>query len=109
MDSTNNLYTDLSRTNSSTSVDTNATAPNLPGPGRNVGNLYAGLGGRLETVLNSYAARFGRRQPEAAQDGGRQCLRRNRDDFFVWRRSHDPPKRANGLRELTPSIHGIAS
>ncbi|KLO11463.1 hypothetical protein SCHPADRAFT_469133 [Schizopora paradoxa] len=33
------------------SIDTNATASNIPGPGRNVGRLYDALGAKLENYL----------------------------------------------------------
>ncbi|KLO18446.1 hypothetical protein SCHPADRAFT_886159 [Schizopora paradoxa] len=68
MNSTPNIYLDLSRIDSSSSIDSNATAPNLPGPGRNVGNLYDGLGGKLESVMNNYAARFRRSSSRTTQD-----------------------------------------
>lgn len=49
---------DLARTETNSSVSTNATAPNLPGPGRNVRRLTEYLGTRLE---QSVASRFGHR------------------------------------------------
>ncbi|KLO15350.1 hypothetical protein SCHPADRAFT_270515 [Schizopora paradoxa] len=48
----------LARSETISTVSTNATAPNLPGPGRNVGRLTAYLGTRLE---QSMTLRFGRR------------------------------------------------
>lgn len=41
------------------SISMNTTAPNLPGPGRNLGNLFSSLGARLESFLNRCALRFG--------------------------------------------------
>lgn len=45
-------FFELVRVDSGSSIDSNATAPNLPGPGRNVGLLYDHLGARLESALN---------------------------------------------------------
>lgn len=78
MDSTTSYYLNLTRIDTNSSIDSDATAPNLPGPGRIVGNIYDHLGGRLETVLNRQAARFGRRRGrarEAAQDAVQVRLR----------------------------------
>lgn len=41
----------------SDSVDSNATADNLPGPGRNLGLLYESLGRKLENRIHSFSAR----------------------------------------------------
>lgn len=43
----------------SSSLSTTATAPNLPGPGRNLGLLLGRLGGGLERFVNKRAERFG--------------------------------------------------
>ncbi|KAI5120940.1 hypothetical protein M0805_001645 [Coniferiporia weirii] len=43
-----------------TSVSTNATADNLPGPGRIIGNIYGRLGGCLEVQLGRIAEKMGR-------------------------------------------------
>ncbi len=61
MDSTSDTYIGLVQIDSGSSVDSDATAPNLPGPGRTVGILYDHLGGRLESVLNRRAAQLGLR------------------------------------------------
>lgn len=39
---------------------TNETASDLPGPGRNLGNLYSYLGIRIENISNSIAERIGK-------------------------------------------------
>ncbi|KLO07531.1 hypothetical protein SCHPADRAFT_1001605 [Schizopora paradoxa] len=49
---------ELERVESNSSISTNATAPNLPGPGRNVGRLTRYLGNHLERVINSSAKRL---------------------------------------------------
>lgn len=43
----------------SDTVDTNATAPNLPGPGRTLGLMLDMLGKRLESSLNKRAVKRG--------------------------------------------------
>lgn len=40
---------------STSSISTNATAPNLPGPGRTIGLAYDALGSRLERLLSRFA------------------------------------------------------
>ena len=59
---------ELARNGTFNSVDTNATAPNLPGPGRTVGLLLEALGGRLEKFLNERAAKRGRGPGAVARD-----------------------------------------
>ncbi len=49
----------LARIGTNTSVSTNATAPNLPGPGRTVGLLFDRLGAQVEKILNICADRRG--------------------------------------------------
>ncbi|KLO08853.1 hypothetical protein SCHPADRAFT_1000672 [Schizopora paradoxa] len=49
----------LARIDSMASVSTNATAPNLPGPGRNLGLLLDRVGKRVESFLNKCASRSG--------------------------------------------------
>lgn len=39
------------------SIDSNATASNNPGPGRNLGRLYDAVGGQIEHLLNKTAGR----------------------------------------------------
>lgn len=49
------------RTDTGQTVDsftTNATAPNLPGPGRNVGLLFDWLGSHVESLINKWALHF---------------------------------------------------
>ncbi|KLO08988.1 hypothetical protein SCHPADRAFT_586305 [Schizopora paradoxa] len=41
------------------SIDSNATAPNIPGPGRNVGRLYDVLGSKFEDFLRRKGPRLG--------------------------------------------------
>lgn len=55
------------RAYSISTISTDATAPNLPGPGRNVGCLFHWLGGRLETFMNKHASQLGR-GPQAVAD-----------------------------------------
>ncbi|KLO08845.1 hypothetical protein SCHPADRAFT_944117 [Schizopora paradoxa] len=50
------------------SVSTNATAPNLPGPGRLVGLLLDGVGNRIESLLNKCANRIGMGPAHIAQE-----------------------------------------
>ena len=49
----------LIRAETKSSVDTNATAPNQPGPGRTVGLMYDFLGEILEKSLNNLATTRG--------------------------------------------------
>ncbi|KLO06943.1 hypothetical protein SCHPADRAFT_1002030 [Schizopora paradoxa] len=49
----------LARFNSRSTISTNATAPNLPGPGRTLGLLLNDLGKRLELFINLLAMRRG--------------------------------------------------
>lgn len=56
-----------------------ATAPNNPGPGRNLGRLYDTLGARLEDFLNSRAGRL-ELGPDAVAQKIRS-LRRYREAF----------------------------
>ncbi|KAI5120943.1 hypothetical protein M0805_001648 [Coniferiporia weirii] len=53
-------YTDSDRVSTVESVSTNATADDLPGPGRTLGNLYGFLGNHLEKLLNQLAEDMGR-------------------------------------------------
>ncbi len=50
------------------SIDSNATADNLPGPGRNIGRLYDWLGPRLERVLSIRRLKLGYDPDTVAQD-----------------------------------------
>ncbi len=52
----------------SSSISTNATAPNLPGPGRNVGLLLDRLGAHMEKYMNLWADRRGLGPNAAAQE-----------------------------------------
>ncbi|KLO08855.1 hypothetical protein SCHPADRAFT_981278 [Schizopora paradoxa] len=52
-------FTSLIRTDTRSSVSTNATAPNLPGPGRILGLLLDRVGKRIESFLNRCANRSG--------------------------------------------------
>ncbi|KAI5120946.1 hypothetical protein M0805_001651 [Coniferiporia weirii] len=54
------VYDTDSDRDSIASVSTNATADNLPGPGRIIGNIYGRLGGRLEVQLGRVAEKMGR-------------------------------------------------
>lgn len=46
---------ELSRVKSIDTIASDATAPNLPGPGRNLGRLYDAIGGWIEGYLNRRA------------------------------------------------------
>lgn len=48
----------LTRTESTESIASDATAPDLPGPGRNLGRLFDAVGARIEYHLNSTVGRF---------------------------------------------------
>ncbi len=54
----------LEQTESTDSIASDATAPNNPGPGRNVGRLYDTLGSRLEYFLKRRSG-AGAEQPYA--------------------------------------------
>ncbi len=58
----------LVRFNSHVSVDTNATAPNLPGAGRTVGNLLMTLGKGLERLMIRRAQQIGLGPEAVAKD-----------------------------------------
>ncbi len=55
------------------SIDSNATAPNLPGPGRNVGRLFDWLGARLERILSNRKLKLGYDPDAVAQDIRQLC------------------------------------
>lgn len=57
------------------SVDSDATADNLPGPGRNLGRLYFYLGNKLVNVLAGFLTRRGHGPVATAQ--AISCLRRH--------------------------------
>lgn len=57
----------LYRANSLDSIASDATGPNNPGPGRNLGRLYDAVGGRIEGVLNRRAGKL-KLGPEAVAE-----------------------------------------
>ncbi|KLO09535.1 hypothetical protein SCHPADRAFT_562249 [Schizopora paradoxa] len=61
------LGVQLYRAYSSDSVASDATGPNNPGPGRNLGRLYDAVGGRIEDVLNRRAGKL-KLGPEAVAE-----------------------------------------
>ncbi len=65
---------DLIRFETKSSIDSNATAPNLPGAGRTVGLLFDWLGARLEKVLNNHASKLGY-DPDVVSQNIRQLCR----------------------------------
>ncbi|KLO14119.1 hypothetical protein SCHPADRAFT_328591 [Schizopora paradoxa] len=67
---------------STTTIDSNATAPNLPGPGRTLGLLLDCLGARLESFLNKRAAQFGL-GPESVSRDIRRMRRHQETDIFI--------------------------
>jgi len=58
------------------SIDSDATADNLPGPGRNLGLLFAFLGHKLEKGVNSFASRRGLGTDTSAMPGAAAALPR---------------------------------
>ncbi|KLO08846.1 hypothetical protein SCHPADRAFT_981263 [Schizopora paradoxa] len=58
----------LAKTSSQSSISTNATAPDLPGPGRLVGLLLDRVGKHLETLLNKCANQFALGPAHVAQE-----------------------------------------
>ncbi len=79
----NETHFPLSRTNTSSSVSTNATAPNLPGAGRTVGLLLDRLGAHVEKCMNLWADRRGLGPNAVAQEIRR--LRRHDETSIVER------------------------
>ncbi len=65
---------DLIRYDTKSSIDSTATAPNLPGAGRTVGLLFDWLGARLEKVHNSHASKLGY-DPDIVSQNIRQLCR----------------------------------
>ncbi len=60
------------------SIDSNATAPNLPGPGRTVGLLFDWLGTRMERVLSIRALKLGYDPDAVARDIRKLCRHHER-------------------------------
>lgn len=73
----------LARIYTNSSVSTNATAPNLPGPGRTIGLLMDKLGAHLERFMNVWASRNGLGPKAVAQEIRR--LRRHDETSIVER------------------------
>ncbi len=63
------------------SIASDATAPNIPGPGRNLGRLFDALGTRLEKFLNRRAGRLNRGPVAVAEEI--RNLRRYRKAFIL--------------------------
>lgn len=78
---------DLVRFDTKSSIDSNATAPNLPGPGRTVGLLFDWLGTRLENVLNNRVSNL-RHDPDTIAQNIRQLCRHN--ERSIVQRHHSP-------------------
>ncbi len=76
-------YPQLARIHTNSSVSTNATAPNLPGPGRTIGLLMDWLGTRMERFMNICADRRGLGPKAVAQEI--HCLRRHDETSIVER------------------------
>jgi len=74
---------ELARVDTHSSIDSNATAPNLPGPGRTLGRFLDWLGSHLEDVMNGNATRRGH-GPEAAAREIRR-LRRHHETSLAER------------------------
>lgn len=73
----------LARTDTDSSVSSMATAPNLPGPGRNVGLLFDFLGARVEKFMNARAERHGLGPRAVAEEISR--LRRHSETTIIER------------------------
>lgn len=71
------------RVDTKSSIASDATAPNLPGPGRTVGLLLDWLGNRLEGSMNKLATRRGLGPTATAQEIRR--IRRHHDTIFQSR------------------------
>ncbi|KAH8113631.1 hypothetical protein DFH11DRAFT_1544859 [Phellopilus nigrolimitatus] len=65
-DRLNAIYAQMEAALSDSSISSNATADNLPGPGRLLGNLFMFLGRRLEAVASRFAEKRGY-GPEASR------------------------------------------
>ncbi len=68
----------LVRYDTTSSIDSNATAPNLPGPGRTVGLLFDWLGARLEKALSIRPLKLGNDPEAVAQDIRKLCRHHKR-------------------------------
>ncbi|KLO06428.1 hypothetical protein SCHPADRAFT_895441 [Schizopora paradoxa] len=58
----------LTRTESLSTISTNATADNLPGPGRTIDRIFQCAGRRIELLLNKFANRVGMGPAHIAQE-----------------------------------------
>ncbi|KAH8113661.1 hypothetical protein DFH11DRAFT_1773528 [Phellopilus nigrolimitatus] len=58
-DNLNKVYAQVEASLSESSISTDATADDLPGPGRLLGNLFMFLGRRLEAAVNRFAEKRG--------------------------------------------------
>ncbi len=79
-----NVYGALRRTATISTISTNATADNLPGPGRNVGLLFGWIGGHLEVRLGRVMSHRGY-GPDAVADTLARVRRHHRRpaaDFY---------------------------
>ncbi|KAH8113656.1 hypothetical protein DFH11DRAFT_1510063 [Phellopilus nigrolimitatus] len=65
-DNLNKVYAQAEASLSESSISTNATADNLPGPGRTLGNIFMFLGRRLEAAANRFMEKRGY-GPEASR------------------------------------------
>ena len=79
----NSLLALVDESESESSLASDATAPNLPGPGRTVGLLLDWLGTRLEVLVNRIAIRNGHGPAEIAREIRR--LRHHRETSFQSR------------------------
>lgn len=70
------LSLQLVRTDSPDSIASDATGPNNPGPGRNLGRLLDAVGGRVENLLNGRAGRL-KLGPDAVAEEIRTLRRYN--------------------------------
>lgn len=88
----------LIRSDSDASIDTNATAANLPGAGRTLGLLLDYLGSNFESFMNRLAPRLGLGPEEVAKEICR--LRRHHETSIAERHSVQQSNgRSNGAKE----------
>lgn len=90
------LSLELRKVDTSSSIDSNATAPNLPGPGRNLGRLYDWLGSRVEKSLNTRAATYSCNPMAIAQNIRQVC---HHDGRSIIQRHRSPSLKLSDAEE----------
>lgn len=87
---------------SSSSMSTNLTAPNLAGPGRTLGLLYDYVGLQLETRLNTLALTRGGLGPDASRK--RITLRMTKLGLVNMYRTSEPDIGSRDMKELKKEL-----